>query len=52
MVFDGISTSQFISLILVPLSVGMLLYLSRRGEVSEHRDKGRARVTASSSRVP
>ena len=30
MVFDGISTSQFISLLIVPLAVAMLLYLSRR----------------------
>jgi phosphatidylglycerol:prolipoprotein diacylglycerol transferase len=33
MVFANLSTSQFISLILVPLAVGMLLYLSKRTEV-------------------
>jgi phosphatidylglycerol:prolipoprotein diacylglycerol transferase len=30
MVFGTVSTSQFISLVLVPLSVGMLFYLARR----------------------
>jgi phosphatidylglycerol:prolipoprotein diacylglycerol transferase len=29
-VFDVLSTSQFISVVIVPLSVAMLLYLSRR----------------------
>ena len=33
MVFDNISTSQFISLILVPISLVMLVYLSRKAEV-------------------
>jgi phosphatidylglycerol:prolipoprotein diacylglycerol transferase len=31
-VFGAVSTSQFISLILVPLAIGMLFYLSRRGD--------------------
>jgi phosphatidylglycerol:prolipoprotein diacylglycerol transferase len=30
MVMDGVSTSQFISLLIVPLSIAMLLWLSRR----------------------
>ena len=30
MVFNALSTSQFISLILAPLSIGMLIWLSRR----------------------
>lgn len=34
MVFASISTSQFISLVLVPLSVGMLIYLARKGDVA------------------
>lgn len=34
LVFDVLSTSQFISVLLVPLSVAMLLYLGRRGEVA------------------
>ena len=29
MVFDAFSTSQFISLLLAPLSVGMIVWLSR-----------------------
>ena len=33
MVFGNISTSQFISLILVPISLVMLVYLSRKAEV-------------------
>ncbi len=33
-VLDVLSTSQFISVLLVPLSVAMLLYLGRRGEVA------------------
>ncbi len=33
-VFGDISTSQFISLLLVPLSLGMLWYLRRRGQVA------------------
>ena len=33
MVFGNISTSQFISLILVPISLVMLVYLSRKSEV-------------------
>ena len=28
--FGAVSTSQFISLVLVPLAIGMLIYLSRR----------------------
>jgi len=32
-VFGNISTSQFISLILVPISLVMLVYLSRKAEV-------------------
>ena len=32
MVFGNISTSQFISLILVPVSLVMLVYLSRKAE--------------------
>lgn len=31
MVVDAVSTSQFISLLLVPVSIGMLIYLARRG---------------------
>lgn len=34
LVFDVLSTSQFISVLLVPLSVAMLLYLGRRGDVA------------------
>jgi phosphatidylglycerol---prolipoprotein diacylglyceryl transferase len=33
MVFSNISTSQFISLLIVPLAVAMLLYLSRRRDL-------------------
>ena len=35
MVFDSISTSQFISLIMVPVSLVMLVYLSRKAETPE-----------------
>ena len=34
MVFGSISTSQFISLVIVPLSLVMLVYLSRKGETT------------------
>jgi hypothetical protein len=34
MVFDMLSTSQFISLILVPLSLAMLVWLARRPQPS------------------
>lgn len=35
LIFGAVSTSQFISLLLVPLSAGMLLYLSRRSEAPQ-----------------
>ena len=47
MVFDGVSTSQFISLILVPLSVVMLLYLSRRADAAPEPTLSRAVKRAS-----
>lgn len=36
MVFDALSTSQFVSLILVPLSIAMLLFLSRGINPTRH----------------
>ena len=36
MVFDALSTSQFVSVILVPLSIVMLLLLSRRVDPTRH----------------
>jgi len=36
-VFGNISTSQFISLILVPVSLVMLVYLSRKAEGIQER---------------
>jgi phosphatidylglycerol:prolipoprotein diacylglycerol transferase len=36
------STSQFISIILAPLAVGMLVYLSRRAPVGEPRRRRKA----------
>lgn len=35
-VFDGISTSQFISMLLVPVSLLLLLWLSRQGQSTGH----------------
>ena len=42
----GVSTSQFISLVLVPLSVGMLFYLSRTGPGTPQEAARRKRVAA------
>jgi hypothetical protein len=36
MVFGGLSTSQFVSLILVPLAVAMLLWLRQRPDPRRH----------------
>jgi phosphatidylglycerol:prolipoprotein diacylglycerol transferase len=36
MVFDAVSTSQFVSLILVPLSIVMLVFLGRRTDPTRH----------------
>jgi phosphatidylglycerol:prolipoprotein diacylglycerol transferase len=37
LVFDVLSTSQFVSLLLVPLSIVMLIFLSRRLDPTRHR---------------
>jgi hypothetical protein len=39
-----LSTSQFVSVLIVPLSIVMLVYLSRRGEPAPHAAARRARV--------
>jgi phosphatidylglycerol:prolipoprotein diacylglycerol transferase len=43
-VFDVLSTSQFISVVIVPLSVAMLLYLSRRAAPDPAATKARAKA--------
>jgi phosphatidylglycerol:prolipoprotein diacylglycerol transferase len=42
MVFDALSTSQFVSVILVPLSIVMLVLLSRRPDPARHAAAQRA----------
>jgi phosphatidylglycerol:prolipoprotein diacylglycerol transferase len=42
MVFQALSTSQFVSVLLVPLSIVMLLVLSRRPDPTRHRAAQRA----------
>ena len=37
MVFDALSTSQFVSVLLVPISIAMLILLSRRPDPTRHR---------------
>jgi phosphatidylglycerol:prolipoprotein diacylglycerol transferase len=37
MVFDALSTSQFISLVLVPLSLVMLVWLARQPQPTQER---------------
>jgi phosphatidylglycerol:prolipoprotein diacylglycerol transferase len=45
MVFDALSTSQFVSVVLVPLSIAMLIVLGRRGRDPE-RHRAAQRVAA------
>src|SRR5687767_10591328 len=45
MVFDALSTSQFVSVLLVPLSIVMLIFLGRRGRDPE-RHRAAQRVAA------
>ena len=45
MVFDALSTSQFVSAVLVPLSIAMLVFLGRRGPDPE-RHRAAQRVAA------
>jgi len=42
----GVSTSQFISLLLAPLAIAMLIYLSRTRPEAPQRMRGRRRVAA------
>jgi hypothetical protein len=42
MVFDALSTSQFVSVILVPLSIVMLVLLGRRDAPTRHTAAQRA----------
>ena len=43
MVFDVMSTSQFVSVLIVPLSLGMLVHLARRGRAAAAAPPRRAR---------
>jgi hypothetical protein len=45
MVFDALSTSQFVSVVVVPLSIVMLIFLGRRGRGPE-RHRAAQRVAA------
>jgi phosphatidylglycerol:prolipoprotein diacylglycerol transferase len=45
-VIFGISTSQFISLVLAPLAIAMLIWLSRTTPEAPQRMRGRRRVAA------
>jgi hypothetical protein len=43
-VFGALSTSQFISVVLVPLSIGMLVWLSRMAPTAPQEGRARRRA--------